>query len=273
MNHPYHVDGPILRINTARGYVLMDASDEALLLAEGFKLTTDTYGIRVWSNASPIRQYLARLITTPEEDEVITFVNGDRMDCRRTNLCVTKRYVVRYHVEGETLRIELKDGRHVLMDANDASKVAGFHISIHRDGYVFLTAQSPYVTLSLARTVMQTPVNMWCDHISGDRLDNRKKNLRNCTPAQNAQNCKKATRGRSSPFKGVSYGRFLRGTKKWRAEIMHNGTPYFLGCFMTAEEAASAYNAKAIEMFGEFARLNLLDRPRETISVLNMGGD
>lgn len=53
------------------------------------------------------------------------------------------------------------------------------------------------------------------------------------------------------PFKGVS----LDGGK-YRARIRHNGGKISLGSFATMEEAARAYDKKAIELRGEFAALN-----------------
>lgn len=82
------------------------------------------------------------------------------------------------------------------------------------------------------------------DHINRQRDDNRIENLRPCTHSQNLGNA----RARVHKYKGVT---FCKATQKWRAQL--NG---HLGRFETMEEAALAYNAAAIEHFGEFANLN-----------------
>ena len=62
--------------------------------------------------------------------------------------------------------------------------------------------------------------------------------------------------GTSSQYKGVS---FHKKSRKWRAEIKFNGSAIRLGHFTNEEDAARAYNAKAIELCSEFANLNPVD--------------
>lgn len=87
------------------------------------------------------------------------------------------------------------------------------------------------------------------DHINLNRLDNRRSNLRLCTPSQNQANIKAHVRNKTG-YKGVRarYGKF-------EAYIWKNKSIY-LGSFNTIKEAANAYNKAAIKLFGEFARLN-----------------
>lgn len=47
----------------------------------------------------------------------------------------------------------------------------------------------------------------------------------------------------------------------WRASISINGKPKTLGYFATPLEAAQAYNDAALKHFGDFAKLNDLERP------------
>lgn len=94
-----------------------------------------------------------------------------------------------------------------------------------------------------------------CDHINGNRLDNRKLNLRIVTYAINAQNQLKTKKPRLSKFKGVT---FDKGRNKWKSGIGHKGKFINLGRFNVEVEAAAAYNEAAIKLFGQFAKLNVL---------------
>lgn len=64
------------------------------------------------------------------------------------------------------------------------------------------------------------------DHINGDPLDNRRANLRVCTPAENGQN--HPSRPGTSRFRGVSWNARL---KKWVAQGKLNGKVHYLGIF------------------------------------------
>lgn len=87
------------------------------------------------------------------------------------------------------------------------------------------------------------------DHRNSDGLDNRKRNLRPATTAQNGFN--RRPQANASGFKGVhpSYG-------KWRARIKAMGRVLSLGTFSSPVEAARAYDAAARQYFGTFAHTN-----------------
>jgi hypothetical protein len=94
------------------------------------------------------------------------------------------------------------------------------------------------------------------DHKNRNTLDNRRENLRQCTPAQNAIN-KGLSHRNTSGYKGVSWS-----AKKqiWKAAIGVNRKQHHLGFFVFKEDAADAYNKHAREMHGEFAVLNVLPK-------------
>ncbi len=93
------------------------------------------------------------------------------------------------------------------------------------------------------------------DHINGDKLDNRKSNLRITDAKGNGAN-KKPKKNGSSKYKGVSFRKRCIDNP-WEASVESAGKNYYLGNFKTEIEAAKAYDAKAKELFGEFAKLNM----------------
>lgn len=89
------------------------------------------------------------------------------------------------------------------------------------------------------------------DHVNGNKLDDRRSNLRRATRSQNNGNAK-PRHGCSSRFKGVAWHN--RGY--WWAYINKDGKRHNLGYYDKEVEAARAYNKASLELFGPFARLN-----------------
>ena len=90
------------------------------------------------------------------------------------------------------------------------------------------------------------------DHINGDKLDNRRANLRLANRSQNNAN-KPARKGLSSKYKGVSWD---KNKEKWRAYIQINKKLKHIGYFGDEQQAAIAYNREAKRLYGEFAIMN-----------------
>lgn len=93
------------------------------------------------------------------------------------------------------------------------------------------------------------PGELGVDHRNGDRLDNRRENLRPATDSQNQANRHKV-RG-VSRHKGVTW---YKRYGLWRARITVGDRERHLGYFDSEEAAAEAYNDAARACFGEFAR-------------------
>lgn len=91
------------------------------------------------------------------------------------------------------------------------------------------------------------------DHINGNKLDNRKDNLRICSHAQNAAN--KVQRNRFG-YKGV----VKFNGKKYQSMIWDGKKNLHIGLFETIEAAARAYDKAAKELQGEFASLNFPEK-------------
>lgn len=95
------------------------------------------------------------------------------------------------------------------------------------------------------------------DHINGNPSDNRIRNLRNCSVAENCRNYAKTKKG-SSAYRGVCW---VKRDKKWAASISNgNGGKISLGHYAKERDAAMAYDAAAKESHGDFATLNFPDK-------------
>lgn len=107
-------------------------------------------------------------------------------------------------------------------------------------------------TILMHTLIINIPNGLFCDHINGDGLDNRRENLRFCTNSQNQGNSR-MPKNNTSGFKGVT---FSKRHNKWQAQIKFNYKNIFLGRFEDKRDAAIAYNESAKNYFGEFAKLN-----------------
>lgn len=143
-----------------------------------------------------------------------------------------------------------------MIDDEDYAKIAQFKwnanvcpsgVYARRTSYV----NGNKVEVKMHRLVINAPENKQVDHKNGNKLDNRRENLRICSNMENQRN-RHAVRG-SSKFKGVDYN---KQAGKWRARIENADKSIFLGHFIEEIDAAEAYNEAAEELFGEFACLN-----------------
>jgi hypothetical protein len=159
-----------------------------------------------------------------------------------------------------TIEIKLTKGKVALIDDIDAdlAELKWQASATHGGYYAVRHLARPSKTLLLHRTILERMTGRTLtkteltDHINGDKLDNRRTNLRIATPTQNLQNRGK-TKQNKSGYKGVSW---YRAMGKWRAQITVNGKKTYLGTFATPEEAYAAYAAAAAEkLHGEFANI------------------
>ncbi len=109
--------------------------------------------------------------------------------------------------------------------------------------------------IKMHRLIMQEfDRNVFIDHEGSDGLNNQKYNLRRSTRSQNGQNRKKNIKG-TSKYKGVKR---YPPKGNWVARISANGKRYHIGYFDNENDAAIAYNEKAKQLHGVFAKLNII---------------
>jgi hypothetical protein len=85
------------------------------------------------------------------------------------------------------------------------------------------------------------------DHENGNGLDNRRRNLREATNAQNMANQSRLRKDNKSGHTGVFY---YKRTGRWIASAGARG---YIGYFATFDEAVVAYHSAMEAKYGEFA--------------------
>ncbi|HDR8938770.1 TPA: HNH endonuclease [Burkholderia vietnamiensis] len=152
-------------------------------------------------------------------------------------------------------------GHVILVDAQDFDELSryvwcvgnrGYAYRIRRDGDKRTHVVMHREILGLSRGDCRV-----IDHANGNKIDNRRENLRICDQRENMRN-QKLPRHNTTGYKGVHR---VRTTGRFAAQIRIDDRCICIGTFDTAEEAAHAYNRTAIECHGEFARLNVPGLP------------
>lgn len=159
--------------------------------------------------------------------------------------------------------LALSQNKFAIVDANDYDRL---------NKYKWCLSKTPHTNYAMRRTkgkringrrvgrkvimmhrlIMNAPRHLVVDHINHNGLDNRKKNLRLCTRAENNRN-RRPFNINGSGYKGVSWDKYR---KRFLAAIRCNGKYYNLGRFKSEITAAKAYDKKAKQLFGQFAFLN-----------------
>lgn len=158
------------------------------------------------------------------------------------------------HSEGYMVGVTSK-GIEFYFDKEDFEKVSQYTWYLSNRGAIEThNHKNNYKLLKLHR-LMKNIVNPKeiIDHINHNTLDNRKENLRVCDSRENSYNQTITRSNNTSGYKGVTWDKTL---KKWIAYIHVNYKKLHIGCFENKEDAARAYNEKALFYFGEFAFLN-----------------
>ena len=74
------------------------------------------------------------------------------------------------------------------------------------------------------------------DHIDGNKLNNRRGNLRFCTRAENSNNRRKY-KNNTSGYKGISWN---KQAKKWQCRLCFNSKAHYIGLYSDIKEAIIA---------------------------------
>jgi hypothetical protein len=156
-----------------------------------------------------------------------------------------------------TKEIPLTKGKVALIDDDDYEKYGAlnWHCVGGRYAARSVGGRTNRKMIYLHRLIVVAKDGENVDHINGDKLDNRKQNLRIVTQQQNRYNSEIRNDNKSG-YKGVHYH---KQSKRWYAYVGAGVDRSYLGYFDNPHDAARMYNFWAIDIYGEYARVNVIN--------------
>jgi len=166
--------------------------------------------------------------------------------------------LARYYVLYYMAVIYTKKGEEIFVDDCDYDLVSGFYWCLDNYGYArrAIKHNRKWTTQKIHRLIMNvTDPKIHVDHINGNKLDNRKENLRLCTNAENCRN-QKVAKNSQSGIKGLYYHKQLN---YWQAQIMLNGKSHSKTFSCNIHQDAKEQAIKWLEenrekLHGDFSR-------------------
>lgn len=161
--------------------------------------------------------------------------------------------------EEVAMEIPLTQGKVAIVDADDYEELSKYKWQYSAtNGYAVGQIRYDDGTYSekvlMHRYIIGTRKGLHTDHINGDKLDNRKENLRECLPSENYVNRGICIKRNKSGYKGV----YWRSEKeKYQVTLRKNNKTFYVGLFEDINEAILMYDFWAMQMWGEFAKPNL----------------
>ena len=151
-----------------------------------------------------------------------------------------------YETDGDITTVKTSKGNAFIVDTSDLEAVQRYSWCFGKTGYLVANIRGKVVKLH--RYLLQPLPGQIVDHINGDPSDNRRCNLRICTPRENSRNSRAAWNNKT----GIVGVRIVNGTR-YVAQITVNRKTITLGSFPTLELAAAARAEAEKRYFGEFA--------------------
>lgn len=149
--------------------------------------------------------------------------------------------------------IKLTKGARAIVDPEDYNRLSQYKWYLSSSGYAVRTVYKDdgirwMGKMPMHREIMgNPPYGVYVDHINHNRLDNRRSNLRLCTPQENSLN-RSLNRNNTLGFRGV-YRDHRKIKRPYFAQIVRDGKKKTIGSFTTPEEAYAAYLDAATAWF------------------------
>lgn len=166
------------------------------------------------------------------------FIGCDKCKTKLIGQSMKSKWRVRnrYEIKDEYVVVFDKNNRKFYIDIDDLDKVSKYTFFMDSNGYIQTRDRNTKEIIYLHRYVMDvTDSEMCVDHINHDTSDNRKKNLRVATRAQNMWNSQRNYENKILP-RGVSISK----TGKYTADIIVNRKEIRIGTFELLDDAIKA---------------------------------
>lgn len=149
------------------------------------------------------------------------------------------------------MEVKLTKGKVAIVDDIDFGKVSE-HKWYYSDGYARRTLNKEKTHIKMHRFIIGAKNGQYVDHINGNKLDNRRSNLRICTVSQNNMN-----RNIQKNNKHGHTGLHLVNSKQqvyWQPRITVNKKSISLGSFKNKADAIKAYDLAKVKYFGPYSK-------------------
>lgn len=228
----------------------------------------------IWKNRFYNRKYeiyatinrekvtLEKFLFSPEPNYVVVHLNGDYLDFTRKNIQVMSRKELGYlYGNRSNKKTSIYTGVYFcnttnkwwVRRTNNSEALSNHCYELELDAAI---ASDYLANEQCSEQATRNFPELTVDEIRNKYLEIRKKygNSKQEIKSKSTQGTSHAKK-KTSEYVGVSLCR-KSNKNPWTARIKYNGQEFRLGRFASEIEAARAYDAKAKEIYGEFARTN-----------------
>lgn len=166
--------------------------------------------------------------------EFINFVekNNNKMLYYLENLNKSYLEIINLQIDYKEIKLGGKKSARAIISKKDYNILSKYKWHL-KDGYA--VGWVDYKKVKMHRFIVGASDEKVVDHINGNRLDNRRENLRVTTKEKNAENRRKISGQSTSKYFGVYYN---SKRNKYCSRIRYECKIHFLGNFNTEREAA-----------------------------------
>lgn len=209
-----------------------------------------------------------------QNDNLICEICGDKTDVQRFHgIPYCKRHFLQMYRHGKIMSSTIYDRNEIIIkddiaevvmrdvkqnikaiaiiDAEDVDKIKDYKW-YESAGYCITKAFDPYSGTDIANVIFNNFKNRY-DHISHNRLDNRKINLRPVTQQQNAMNMGMKNTNTSGVTGVAKQCIKKRWNGRWQANLTYQYKTKWLGSYENFNDAVKARLQGEIKYFGEYS--------------------